>query len=45
MVIEWMMAGKPSVWARSREPWQVGGNHPASGFVPMPAILIGLAAG
>jgi Amt family ammonium transporter len=47
MVIEWMMAGKPSVLgAISGAVAGLVAITPASGFVkPMPAILIGLAAG
>ncbi|HSP70526.1 MAG TPA: ammonium transporter [Bryobacteraceae bacterium] len=47
MVIEWMMAGKPSVLgAISGAVAGLVAITPASGFVkPMPAMLIGLAAG
>src|SRR5512142_17444 len=47
MTIEWMMAGKPSVLgAISGAVAGLVAITPASGFVkPMPAILIGLAAG
>ncbi|HEY2845068.1 MAG TPA: ammonium transporter, partial [Bryobacteraceae bacterium] len=47
MVIEWMMAGKPSVLgAISGAVAGLVAITPASGFVkPMPAIVIGLAAG
>jgi Amt family ammonium transporter len=47
MVIEWMMAGKPSVLgAISGAVAGLVAITPASGFVkPMPAILIGVAAG
>ena len=47
MVIEWMVAGKPSVLgAISGAVAGLVAITPASGFVkPMPAILIGLAAG
>ena len=47
MLIEWMMAGKPSVLgAISGAVAGLVAITPASGFVkPMPAILIGFAAG